>query len=73
MNTINPVNLNAARVAELSNNNTSLDERVKSSQPISMNEMAANPAIKWMMQQFMEKMYSSVDECPFAIEHKQEW
>lgn len=62
-----------ARVASITNNSTSLSESNKNSKPISMNDMAVNPSIKWMMQMFMENMYSSVEECPYAIEIKQEW
>lgn len=62
-----------ARVARITNNSASLNESDKNSKPISMNDMAVNPAIKWMMQMFMDNMYSSVEECPYAIQLKQEW
>ena len=30
-------------------------------------------AVQYLMQQFMNDMYSSVDECPFSVTNNQEW
>jgi len=32
-----------------------------------------NIAIQFMMQQFMNDMYSPVDECSFSVNYKPEW
>lgn len=46
---------------------TALDERIDTANDIN------DIYVKYWMQDFMNKMYSSTDECPFSVTDKQEW
>nr|ULG19755.1 hypothetical protein 49p1_00037 [Yersinia frederiksenii] len=61
LNGISSINMNQVRL-------TQSQETVA---PSSL--LVENAAIQFMMQQFMNDMYSSVDECPFSVNYKPEW
>ncbi|HDL6960641.1 TPA: hypothetical protein PXM37_004298 [Yersinia enterocolitica] len=46
---------------------------VSSLDKVSPPPLVNNAAIELMMQQFMNDMYSSVEECPYSVNYKSEW
>lgn len=67
INEISSIQLNYMKLAQNEELTVSPLDKVSTPPPMK------NVAIQFMMQQFMNDMYSSVEECPYSVNYKPEW